>query len=151
VFISMALASPACSTFSGGNAPPPQVTLAPTPPPVAPPKPAAAPAKVVKATWYGDELAHHPTATGEPFDPNALTAASKTLPLGSVVKVTNPDNGHSVKVRINDRGPYKHGAKLDLSKGAAQKLGITHKGVARVKVSPAPHEAEAEAGAAPPD
>ncbi len=63
-----------------------------------------------------------------------MTAASKTLPIGTVVKVTNPENGRTVKVRINDRGPYVRGRSLDLSHRAAQKLGITHKGVARVKV-----------------
>jgi rare lipoprotein A len=56
--------------------------------------------------------------------------------MGSTVKVTNPETGRSVKVRINDRGPFVHGRSLDLSKSAAQKIGITQKGVARVKVAP---------------
>jgi rare lipoprotein A len=149
--VSIALVMTSCSTMNAPN--PPPVLLAPMPAPPPPPPvavaPPRAPSKVVKATWYGEEFANHRTATGEPFDPNALTAASKTLPLGTVVKVTNPDNGRSVKVRINDRGPYKRGTGLDLSRKAAQKIGITHKGVARVKVTPVAHETEA--GAAPPD
>ena len=75
-------------------------------------------------------------SSGEPYNPNALTAASRNLPMGSTVKVTNPETGRSVKVRINDRGPFVHGRSLDLSKSAAEKIGITHKGVARVKVTP---------------
>jgi rare lipoprotein A len=63
-----------------------------------------------------------------------LTAASKIFPIGSTVLVTNPANGKSVKVRINDRGPHVRGRSLDLSKRAAEELGITEKGVARLKV-----------------
>lgn len=67
-----------------------------------------------------------------------MTAASKTLPLGSVVRVTNPETGRSVNVRINDRGPYVRGRSLDLSRSAARRIGLTRKGVARVKVTPVP-------------
>jgi rare lipoprotein A len=74
------------------------------------------------------------TASGERFDPDALTAASKTLPIGSTVIVTNPKNGKSVRVRINDRGPHVRGRSLDLSRRAAEELGITETGVARLKV-----------------
>jgi rare lipoprotein A len=91
--------------------------------------------RIVRASWYGSEFADHRTSSGERFDPNQFTAASKTLPLGSVVKVTNPKNGRSVRVRINDRGPYVRGRSLDLSRRAAQKLGITHEGVAPVKIT----------------
>jgi rare lipoprotein A len=63
-----------------------------------------------------------------------LTAASRTLPIGSMVEVTNPANGKSVRVRINDRGPHVRGRSLDLSKRAADELGITEKGVARLKI-----------------
>lgn len=90
--------------------------------------------RVVTASWYGSEFAGHHTASGERFNPNEMTAASKTLPIGSRVRVTNPRNGKSVVVRINDRGPYVHGRSIDLSRKAAQKLGITHRGVARVKI-----------------
>ena len=74
------------------------------------------------------------TASGERFDPDDLTAASKTFPIGSTVRVTNPKTGKSVIVRINDRGPHVRGRSLDLSKRAAEELGITDKGVARLKV-----------------
>ena len=107
-------------------APVPQVSL---PPP--PPRP-----KQELASWYGPGFNGRLTTTGERYNQNAMTAASKTLPLGSHVVVTNPENGRSVEVRINDRGPHKRGRTLDLSKRAAQKLGITKKGVARVEVTP---------------
>jgi rare lipoprotein A len=80
--------------------------------------------------WSGGHL----TASGEPYNPDALTAASRTLPIGSSVMVSNPATGRSVKVRINDRGPYVRGRSLDLSKRAAEEIGMTRKGVARVKV-----------------
>jgi rare lipoprotein A (peptidoglycan hydrolase) len=125
---------------SEASNPPPLASV-----PVAPPPPAQPRAKVVKASWYGPGLRGHVTATGEKFNPNSLTAASTNLPLGSVVRVTNPENGRSVKVRINDCGPYVHGRSMDLSKRAAQKLGITHDGVAHLKVTPmkVPNGAEA--------
>jgi len=83
----------------------------------------------------GTEPAGRPTASGEAYDPNDLTAASRTLPLGSTVLVTNPSNGRSVKVRINDRGPYVRGRSIDLSKRAAEEIGLTEKGVGRVKIT----------------
>jgi rare lipoprotein A len=89
------------------------------------------------ASWYGPRFNGRLTTTGERFNQNAMTAASKTLPLGSHVVVTNPQNGRSVEVRINDRGPHVRGRTLDLSKRAAQKLGITKNGVAQVMVTPA--------------
>jgi rare lipoprotein A len=79
-------------------------------------------------------MAGHLTASGEPYDPDDLTAASKTFPIGSTVLVTNPKTGKSVKVRINDRGPHVRGRSLDLSMRAAEELGITGNGVARLKV-----------------
>ncbi len=88
------------------------------------------------ASWYGPGFAGRPTSTGEIYNPEGLTAASKTLPLGSHVRVTNPDTGRSVVVRINDRGPYVRGRSLDLSHGAAKQIGLTGKGVGRVVVTP---------------
>ncbi|MGI5288216.1 septal ring lytic transglycosylase RlpA family protein [Nonomuraea polychroma] len=73
------------------------------------------------------------TASGERFNPSAMTAAHKTLPLGSRVRVTNPNTGESVKVRINDRGPYIGGRCLDLSAAAFEAIGNTSAGVMRVK------------------
>ena len=117
--------------------PPPPLTLPPVSRAIRP-APTAAPAAghLVKASWYGPGLVGKRTTSGERFNPRALTAASKTIPLGSVVKVTNPDNGKSVKVRINDRGPFVRGRSLDLSPRAAEKIGIIKKGVVRVRVTP---------------
>ena len=117
---------------------------APTPKPISKVSPFAAPPRQnfrprseiqeVRASWYGRAFAGHKTITGESYDPEALTAASKTLPLGAIVKVSNPKNGKSVKVRINDRGPFVRGRSMDLSHAAAKRIGILRKGVARVKV-----------------
>jgi peptidoglycan lytic transglycosylase len=90
--------------------------------------------KVVHASYYGDEFAWRPTASGEPYDPSKLSAAHRTLPLGTRLKVTNLKNGRSVLVTINDRGPYVSPRELDLSLGAARKLGIIRQGVARVLI-----------------
>jgi rare lipoprotein A len=80
--------------------------------------------ETVRATWYGSELAGHRTASGERFNPNGLTAAHRSLPLGSCLRVGNPKTGRSVVVRVNDRGPYANGASLDLSYGAARAIGM---------------------------
>src|SRR5258708_25795790 len=93
-------------------------------------------ARTEVASWYGPGFAGHRTSNGEIYNPEGLTAASKTLPLGSHVRVTNPDTGRSVVVRINDRGPFVHGRSLDLSHGAARQIGLTGKGVGRVQVTP---------------
>jgi rare lipoprotein A len=77
------------------------------------------------ASWYGPGFHGRRTANGERFNTNALTAAHKTLPFGSQVRVTNERTGRSVVVRINDRGPYAHGRVIDLSKAAAQAVGIS--------------------------
>jgi rare lipoprotein A len=88
----------------------------------------------MKASWYGPKFHGKLTANGEIYDQMALTAAHKTLKFGTLLKVTNPKNGKSVIVRINDRGPYIGDRELDLSKGAAIELGLIKKGVARVKI-----------------
>jgi peptidoglycan lytic transglycosylase len=98
------------------------------------PRASARQPNTARASYQGDAYAGRRTASGERYDPNALTAASTTLPIGSSVMVTNPTTGHSVKVRINDREPKGHGRSLDLSRHAAEELGMTEKGVARVKV-----------------
>jgi rare lipoprotein A (peptidoglycan hydrolase) len=92
--------------------------------------------RVVTASRYDRGLAGNCTSNGESYDPKSLTAASRTLPLGSTVKVTNVSNGRSVNVRVNDRGPYVSGRSLDLSGGAAEKIGLGDKGVAKVKITP---------------
>ncbi len=110
----------------------------PTPPVSAPafaPQSAAIPPHMEVASWYGPGFQGRPTSSGERFNQNDLTAASTTLPLGSRVRVTNPANGRSVEVRINDRGPYVPGRTIDLSRGAAERIGITRPGVAPVEVA----------------
>jgi len=76
----------------------------------------------------------HQTANGERFDPHNLTAAHRTLPFGSVVRVTNLETGKSVVVRINDRGPFKPKRVIDLSLGAAKVIDLVHAGIAPVRV-----------------
>jgi rare lipoprotein A len=91
--------------------------------------------QIGKASWYGPGLQGRKTASGERFEANALTAAHRTLPLGTRAVVTNLETGQSVTVRINDRGPFVRGRKIDLSRAAARKIGITkRKGVAKVKI-----------------
>jgi rare lipoprotein A len=85
-------------------------------------------------SWYGDEFAGRLTANGEIFDPDMVTAAHKTLPMPSVVRVTNLDNGKSLVVRINDRGPFVAGRIIDLSREAARLIGYRDQGIARVRV-----------------
>jgi len=87
-----------------------------------------------EASWYGKDFHGKKTANGEIFNMHQLTAAHRTLPLGSVVQVTNLDNGKSVQVRINDRGPYIHGRLIDLSYGAAKQLDFTQHGTATVRL-----------------
>lgn len=86
------------------------------------------------ASWYGDEFAGKPTANGEIFDPDIVSAAHKTLPMPSVVRVINLDNGRSLVVRINDRGPFVAGRIIDLSREAARLLGFQKQGIAKVRV-----------------
>jgi rare lipoprotein A (peptidoglycan hydrolase) len=90
------------------------------------------PAEVGKASWYGEELQGHLTANGEHFDMNTLTCAHRTLPLGSLLRVTNLRNHRVVLVRVNDRGPVPEDRLLDLSRAAAQRIGIG--GLARVRI-----------------
>jgi rare lipoprotein A len=87
------------------------------------------------ASYYGNELAGNRTASGERFDPGQLTAAHRSLPFGSMVRVTNTSNGDSVIVRINDRGPFAHGRIIDVSQAAAREIGMHRSGTARVKLA----------------
>ena len=87
------------------------------------------------ASWYGDKFHGRMTANGEIFNKNIISAAHKTLPMPSMVRVTNLDNGNVLNVRINDRGPYVHGRIIDLSEKAAELLGFKEVGVSRVKVN----------------
>jgi rare lipoprotein A len=143
--------SPGCSAVLVSENPPIDQLQATTPPIEGPtatlprisadaqePEPEASPPpKFVDtglASWYG--VKHHGkrTASGEIFNQTNFTAAHRHLPLGSIVKVTNLENGKSVDLRINDRGPYQRGRIIDVSRAAATVLGMTRSGLARVRV-----------------
>lgn len=108
--------------------------------------PATLPAGAIEeglASWYGPGFAGRLTANGEVFDPNELTAAHKTLPFDTRLRVTNLRNGRTVVVRINDRGPFKPGRIIDLSRAAAEAIGMIGSGVVRVAITPVGGEAGA--------
>lgn len=86
------------------------------------------------ASYYAAKFQGRPTASGERFDNNDLTAAHKSLPFGTLVRVINPSNGQSVVVRINDRGPFVAGRVIDVSRAAAEKLGLIARGHAPVEL-----------------
>lgn len=116
----------------------PPAVIAPPPPPPPPriaPQAAEKPCEAItRASWYGRKFAGRKTASGEKFSPHEMTAASKDLPLGARVVVTNMRNGRSVEVRITDCGPLRKGRRIDLSLRAARKLGMIHDGVAPVRI-----------------
>jgi rare lipoprotein A len=99
------------------------------------------------ASWYGQDFHGKATANGERYDMDALTAAHRTLPMPVVVRVTNLENGRSLRLRVNDRGPFARGRIIDVSRRAAQLLGFQQNGTARVRVQ---FEGRAEVGASPP-
>ena len=110
------------------TAPAPTATV-PEPPPAA-----GAANEAGLASWYGDALAGHKTASGERFDPAGLTAAHRTLPIGTWLEVRRPGTNLRVRVRVNDRGPMSHRFIIDLSRGAAERLQIVRMGVAQVEL-----------------
>jgi len=103
------------------------------PPSSTPREPSDRPSQAGKASWYG--VPHHgrKTASGEAYDMHALTAAHRTLPLGTRLRVINVDNGRTVVVRINDRGPFVDGRVIDLSRAAARELGTLEDGLFNVR------------------
>jgi len=101
------------------------------PPPV---KPGGRYVETGMASYYADKFHGRPTASGEIFDMNGLTAAHKSLPLGTVVKVTNLDNKKTITLPINDRGPFIKGRIIDLSLGAATVIDMVGPGTARVRI-----------------
>ena len=118
-------------------------TVAPVRPPMAPPRQIATPkptsSKLIEvvqgaASWYGPGFYGRTTANGERFSKGTLTAAHRTLPFGTKVRVTNLSNGRSVLVRINDRGPFKHHRVIDLAHGAASQLQMMQAGEVPVKL-----------------
>ncbi|MGB1547019.1 MAG: septal ring lytic transglycosylase RlpA family protein [Alphaproteobacteria bacterium] len=92
------------------------------------------------ASWYGEAFHERPTANGETYNMNLVSAAHRTLPLPSMVRVTNLENGRSLKVRVNDRGPFARGRIIDMSKRGAELLGFREKGTAKVRVEILPEE-----------
>lgn len=109
------------------------VQQAPLPPSPTPP-PAPSFSQVGVASYYAAKFENHKTADGERFKADGLTAAHRTLPLGTMVRVTNLDSHRSVVVRINDRGPYSRKRIIDLSPAAAKALGIRDQGLMHVKI-----------------
>ena len=87
-----------------------------------------------EASWYGPKFHGRTTASGEPFDMNRMTAAHRTLPFGTRVRVINEETGRSVVVRVNDRGPFAGSRIIDLSRAAAEKIGLRSQGVGVVKL-----------------
>lgn len=132
----------ACSGVLGRKESSPSVVIVPEPVPLSPPvkdqlsKPESPVIEQVGvASWYGPGFHGQTTASGDRFDQNQLTAAHRTLPLGTRAVITSLETGKSVEVKITDRGPYVKGRKIDLSRAAARKLGMTKKGVAKVKIT----------------
>ncbi|MBS1815762.1 MAG: septal ring lytic transglycosylase RlpA family protein [Acidobacteria bacterium] len=134
-------------SFAKGTGTAPAPVHAPAPL-KAPMQPAIAPVKlgppeVGRASWYGDEFEGKTTANGEKFDPDSLTCAHRTLPLGSLIRVTNLRNKKTVTVRVNDRGPMLEDRILDLSHAAARKIGLLGLGKVKIqRIKPADKESE---------
>lgn len=125
-----------CSRIAAQATAPERAAPMPLPATIAVPSTESSPpSRILLASWYGPGFAGSKTASGEVYDPNGLTAASRELRLGSHVQVTNLVNGRTVNVRINDCGPYVRGRRLDLSMGAARELGLTRAGVVPVRVN----------------
>jgi len=136
-----------CSAYDASRvapAPAPAVEHAPAPI-------SSAQGRVTLASWYGPGFIGQRTASGEVYHRDDLTAASRSLPLGTRVQVTNLDTGRAVVVRINDRGPYVRGRGIDLSERAAKQIGLNHSGVARVSVARLDATASASSTVAPPE
>ena len=95
-----------------------------------------------QASYYGEGFHGRPTASGEPFDQDAMTAAHPELPLGAEVTVTDPSTGKQVEVEVNDRGPHVDGRDIDLSQGAVKRLGTTREGVAAVRIEATKRQVE---------
>jgi rare lipoprotein A len=104
------------------------------PAPVSSPRPVTNQSEMGLASWYGEAHDGLPTASGEIFDRTRYTAAHRTLPIGTRLRVTNLENGRIVRVRVNDRGPYVAGRILDLSQEAARTLGMVERGVVMVQL-----------------
>ena len=129
---------PAAPPLSRPAAAPVQPPVAPVAPPPAPapakPKPAALAQRVGRADYFSDNLQGHPTASGETFSNQAMTAATREFPIGTRLRVTNLQNGRRVVVRVNDRRSHRHGFVISVTRSAAEQLGFVKAGSARVKL-----------------
>lgn len=140
VLVGLCLAITGCATGGGTTRPDaggPRAALPPAripPPPTVPPEPERPRVQTGIASWYGRPHHGRRTASGEVFDMHAMTAAHRSLPLGTRVRVTNVENGRSVVVRINDRGPFVDGRVIDVSRAAALALGAIGNGVFPVRL-----------------
>lgn len=129
LFLPAALLFQGCTLVGGSSA------SSPSPVPEAPEASPSAWTQTGVASWYGEDFHGRATASGEPYDMNDLTCAHPTLPFGTRLRVENLDNGRSVIVRVNDRGPFAKNRILDLSRAAASELGMIGPGTARVRVT----------------
>ena len=125
VSISIATAQPAAPDAAASQAAAPSQTSAPT----------TASEETGRIAWYGRKFAGRRTASGERYDPDAMTMAHKTLPFGTTVQVTNPANGRKVRLRVNDRGPTQADRIGDVSLAAARSLGMVRAGVIDATIS----------------
>jgi peptidoglycan lytic transglycosylase len=130
ITVAMAMTLAACATPGGVKPPVPEVSTPPTQPPQTPPPQVT----TGTASWYGKAHNGRPTASGEIYDMNDLTAAHRSLPLGTRVLVTNLRNGRSVEVRVNDRGPVDRDRIIDLSYAAAVELDAIGDGAVPVRL-----------------
>lgn len=94
----------------------------------------APPAETGLASYYGEAFQGRPTASGQPYDARGLTCAHRSQPFGAVLEVTNLENGRKVRVKVNDRGSFKEGRVVDVSREAARQLGMLKRGTVRVRV-----------------
>jgi len=129
IILGLVLASSACSIESRMPS-----NEAPAKPTIENESPSEGKARDSVVSFYGDSLAGKKTASGEKFNPEEATAAHRSLPFGTKVKVTNPANNKQVIVSVNDHGPFVKGREFDLSKAAARQLGIEEKGVKKVNI-----------------
>src|SRR5262245_3543980 len=130
LFVSVLVLAGCATGRVAAATPPPRAAKPPRPAPARPPAPNPDDGELTgQASWYGRQHHGKRTASGETYDMNKLTAAHRSLPLGTRVLVTNVENGRTVEVRINDRGPYVADRVLDLSYAAARRLGAVGDGV----------------------
>lgn len=130
IFLAISLVALGCGGAAAEAAPPAAATSPESTAPAAAARPSG---ERGGASYYSDKLAGRPTASGEPYKPSEMTAAHRSLPFGTIVEVVRED-GRKVEVRINDRGPFKRGRVIDLSRRAAEKLGMIQEGVIDVVV-----------------